>query len=101
MSECELCKRDCAPPNVEVNGRMVKNPNGFSRQHWTSKPFEAYQAAKDARLNEASARMKRNILARAKRSPQQQLKLIAKRRGESKREAARLRAKIEEKHVAT
>ena len=97
MAECVLCKRECPPPQVEgPGGKMMKNPGGFSRRHWTDNPLEAYRKRKENRFEAQILKVERNALARSKRSPQAQLKLIAKRPGESKKEKARLLAQIED-----
>lgn len=74
---------------------MPKPPNWFSRRHETSGPQIAAQEAKQARVEESFATLNANRQARALRSPQEQLALIATRRGESKKERARLLRQIE------
>ena len=100
MSECSVCNRDCPPPLVESSTGMTKNPEGFSRRHWTSKPLEASQVDKEGRLAEFYATMADNETDRAKRSPQAQLakldRVLGKDKG-AKKERARLALMVDGK----
>jgi hypothetical protein len=74
---------------------MPKPQHWFSRRHETNGPHIAAQEAKQAKVEEYFATFAANQKARALRSPQEQLALIATRRGESKKERARLLRQIE------
>lgn len=77
----------------------MKPSNMFSRRHQTA---EAHLAAHQKKLEHEQdwrQTIEDNREARVKRSAKSQLKLIATRRGESKKETARLLAQIEEKKV--
>jgi hypothetical protein len=67
----------------------------FSRRYATAEAHLAAQAAKEEKVSEWEATMKRNERARAKRTDREQLDLVYTRRGESKKEKARLLARME------
>lgn len=67
----------------------------FSRRHQTAEAHHNAQQAKQERVENWRETIEDNRKSRAKRSPEAQLKLIATRRGESKKETARLMAQIE------
>ena len=66
----------------------------FSRRHVTAEAFLAYQEDKEAKVERWRETMADNEADRAKRSDKEQLALIATRRGESKKERARLLARV-------
>jgi hypothetical protein len=75
---------------MTTSEKQINENRKGSRRYGTRERHEAAKAAKLARWEAQAAEHAANAEARKKRTPEEQLALIAKRRGNSSREKARL-----------